>query len=204
MFSHNLGEVIVVFVAIAAGMPLPLLPLQILWMNVVTDIFPAFAVALEPPLPRRMREPPRSASAILSPAFLWLIAWQGVMLAAIALAAYGWALERYGAGAHARTIALTVLVAVQMGHTFNCRSRTESAFVGLGRNPHLWGATATVVALQVTALMFMPLRRILDTTSLTYIDVAVVLLCGILPVAIVELYKRGIRPAVSIAADAKG
>jgi Ca2+-transporting ATPase len=204
MFSHNLGEVIVVFAAIVAGLPLPLLPLQILWMNVVTDIFPAFAVALEPPLPRRMREPPRSASAILSRPFLWLIAWQGVMLAAVALAAYGWALARYGAGAHARTIALTVLVAVQMGHTFNCRSRTESAFAGLARNPHLWAATATVIAFQVAALTFTPLRRILDTTPLTRLDAAVVLVCGILPVAIVELYKRAIRPPVPIASEAKG
>jgi Ca2+-transporting ATPase len=48
MFSHNLGEVLTVFVAIVAGWPLPLLPLQILWMNLVTDVFPAFALALEP------------------------------------------------------------------------------------------------------------------------------------------------------------
>ena len=49
MFSHNLGEIIVVFVPIAAGFPLPLLPLQILWVNLVTDIFPALALAVEPP-----------------------------------------------------------------------------------------------------------------------------------------------------------
>src|ERR1051326_3349810 len=60
MFSHNLGEVIVIFAAIAAGWPLPLLPLQILWMNLVTDVFPALALAVEPPSPGIMNRPPRS------------------------------------------------------------------------------------------------------------------------------------------------
>ncbi|HEV2719681.1 MAG TPA: HAD-IC family P-type ATPase, partial [Thermoanaerobaculia bacterium] len=190
MFSHNLGEVIVVFVAVFAGLPLPLLPLQILWMNVVTDIFPAFAIALEPPLQRRMREPPAGAKALLSRPFLFLIAWQAAMLAAIALAAFVWAVGRYGDGAHARTIALGALVAVQLGHTFNCRSRTASAFEGITRNPHLWFAVATVILLQTATFTVAPLMKILGTTSITRADAAVLIACGIVPIVIVELQKR--------------
>jgi Ca2+-transporting ATPase len=189
MFSHNLGEVIAVFVAVFAGLPLPLLPLQILWMNVVTDIFPAFAIALEPPQQRRMHEPPAGAKSLLSKSFLILIAWQGAMLAAIALASFVWALGRYGEGAHARTIALCALVAVQLGHTFNCRSRTASAFEGLTRNPHVWLAVATVIALQALALKFAPLMHILDTTTIARVDLAVLIACGLLPIAIVEIQK---------------
>ena len=81
MFSHNLGEVLMIFTAIAAGWPLPLLPLQILWMNLVTDVFPALALAVEPPSPEMMNQPPRSSrSTLLSKRFLLLIGWQGLML----------------------------------------------------------------------------------------------------------------------------
>ncbi|HEX6043417.1 MAG TPA: cation-transporting P-type ATPase [Pyrinomonadaceae bacterium] len=190
MFSHNLGEVLMIFTAIAAGWPLPLLPLQILWMNLVTDVFPALALALEPASPQAMRQPPRSAQAsFLSRPFLTLIAWQSAMLAALALGAYVWALQRYGPGVHARTIALFALVSVQLGHTFNCRSRIRSAFNGLFRNPFLWIAAFVVVLLQLLAVYFSPLSAILNTTQPSLTDWAVICGCGSLTIAIVELTK---------------
>ncbi|HEY7546708.1 MAG TPA: cation-translocating P-type ATPase, partial [Blastocatellia bacterium] len=132
LFSQNLGEVLTIFVAILLGWPLPLGALQILWVNLVTDVFPALALAVEPPSPNIMRNPPRSPRAeLLSRPFLLLIAWQGAMIAAITLGAFRWALDVYGPGAHAQSIALIALVSAQMGHLFNCRSRTRSAFEGL-------------------------------------------------------------------------
>jgi len=127
MFSHNLGEVLMIFTAIAAGWPLPLLPLQILWMNLVTDVFPALALAVEPGSTDLMNQPPRSSRrTFLSKPFLILIGWQAAMLAALGLGAYIWALRVYGPGSHSRTIALFTLVSVQLAHTFNCRSRTRA------------------------------------------------------------------------------
>jgi len=196
LFSHNLGEVVMVFTAIMIGLPLPLLPLQILWLNVATDIFPAFALALEPSQPHRMRGH-RQRSDLLSRPFLLLIGWQGVMLAAVALLAYGWALRTYGEGAHARTMALTALVAVQLGHTFNCRSRVASVFAGLFDNLHIWAASATVVALQVFAIAFGPLARLLGLTSLVFADLLVLGACALLPIGIVEVQKVFVRRAVS-------
>jgi Ca2+-transporting ATPase len=192
LFTHNLGEVLMVFTAILAGMPLPLLPLQILWMNVVTDIFPAFALALEPSQPQRMHGR-RAHGEIFSRAFLTLVGWQGTMLAAIALTAYVLALQLYGAGAHARTLALCALVAVQVGHTFNCRSRVTSAFTGMFENLHVWAASATVVALQILAIYFTPLARLLDLTRVTRIDLALLAICLALPIAIVEVQKMFVR-----------
>jgi Ca2+-transporting ATPase len=190
MFSHNLGEVLMIFTAIAAGWALPLLPLQILWMNLVTDVFPALALALEPASPNLMNQPPRSArTALLSKPFLVLIGWQSVMLAAIALGSYLWALQTYGPGSHARTIALFSLVSVQLGHTFNCRSKTRSAFEGLFRNRFLWIAVCMVVALQLSAVYFSPLARILDTTQPSLMDWVIICSCGLLTVTIVELVK---------------
>lgn len=194
MFSHNLGEVLVIFTAIAAGLPLPLLPLQILWMNLVTDVFPALALALEPPAKDIMSQPPRSAqTTLLSKPFLVLIGWQAAMLAAISLGAYLWALAVYGPGPHSRTIALFVLVSIQLGHTFNCRSRTRSAFDGLFKNRFLWIATLIVVLLQLCAVYISPLATVLGTVKPSLIDWIVIGSCGVLPIGIVELTKFGLR-----------
>jgi len=190
MFSHNLSEVLTVFVAILLGWPLPLLPLQILWINIVTDVFPAFALALEPPSRHIMERPPRPpGQTLLSTRFLVLIAWQGAMLAAIALAAYGYALRHYGPGDHARTIVLLALISLQLGQMFNSRSRTRSAFEGVFRNPHIWFATATVIGIQIGALQIEPLRRLLHLVPPTSSDWLLLAGCGILPVVIVETQK---------------
>jgi len=192
LFSHNLGEVLVVFTALAVGLPLPLLPLQILWMNVVTDIFPAFALALEPSQPQRMLGR-RQRGDILSRSFLLLVGWQGAILAAIALGAYIWALDVYGDGAHARSVALSALIAVQLGHTFNCRSRIASALSGLFDNLHIWAATATVVALHAFAIAFVPLARLLGLTRLSAADLVVIATCALLPITVVEIHKVFVR-----------
>ena len=190
MFSHNLGEVLMIFTAIAAGWPLPLLPLQILWMNLVTDVFPALALAVEPAAKDIMQQPPRSSRAtLLSKPFLVLIGWQAVMLAAIALGAYLWALEVYGPGAHSRTIALFALISVELGHTFNCRSRTHSAFEGLFRNPFLWLAVVIVVILQLCAVYLAPLAAVLGTVKPSTTDWLVIGSCGLLAIGLVELTK---------------
>lgn len=194
MFSHNLGEVLVIFVAIAMGWPLPLLPLQILWMNLVTDVFPALALAMEPASKGIMNQPPRSSrTTFLSKPFLLLIGWQSAMLGAIGLSAYIWALEVYGPGAHSRTIALFALVSVQLGHTFNCRSRTRSAFDGLFSNPFIWIAAAFVVSLQLLAVYFSPLAAVLGTVRPSATDWFVVSGCALLVIGIVEVTKFTFR-----------
>ena len=130
---------------------------------------------------------------LLSRPFLVLIAWQAGMLAALSLSAYLWALQVYGPGAHSRTIALFALVAVQLGHMFNCRSRSRSAFDGLFRNPFIWLATLIVVLLQVLAVYFAPLSRVLGTVNPSAMDWIVVCGCGLLAVGIVEMAKLVFR-----------
>jgi len=194
MFSKNLGEVLTIFPAIALGWPLPLLPLQILWINLVTDVFPGLALALEPTAPGVMQHRPLSqSSGFLSRRFLVLIGWQGAMLAAINLAAYAWALERYGAGAHARTIALLVLVSGQLGHLFNCRSRINSAFEGVTRNPYIWLAAGSMIGLQLLAVYFAPLARVLGVVPPNAADGVVIAIAAVVPVVIVEVTKAFAR-----------
>jgi Ca2+-transporting ATPase len=194
MFSHNLGEVLVIFTAIAAGWPLPLLPLQILWMNLVTDVFPALALAVEPASKDIMKQPPRSSqTTLLSKPFLILIGWQAAMLATIVLVVYMWALETYGPGPHSRTIALFALVSVQLGHMFNCRSRTRSATDGIFANPFLWIASLIVVILQLFAVYLSPLAAVLGTVKPSATDWIVICSCGLLTIGIVEVAKFGLR-----------
>jgi Ca2+-transporting ATPase len=194
MFSKNLGEVLTIFPAIALGWPLPLLPLQILWINLVTDVFPGLALALEPTAPGVMQHRPHSqSSGFLSRRFLALIGWQGAMLAAINLAAYAWALDRYGAGAHARTMALLVLVSGQLGHLFNCRSRINSAFEGVTRNPYIWMAAGSMIGLQLLAVYFAPLARVLDVVPPNGADCAVIAIAAVVPIVIVEVTKAFAR-----------
>lgn len=190
MFSHNLAEVLVIFLSIAAGWPLPLMPLQILWVNLVTDVFPALALAVEPAAPDVMRRPPRTPkSSLLSGGLVLLITWQAVLLAAIVLSVYAWAIDAYGAGAHARTLALMSIIGVQLGHMFNCRSRTRSAFEGLLRNPFIWVSTGIVIVLQLVAVYVPPIAQALNTTRLTSTDWLLAGACVIAPVLFVELTK---------------
>ena len=98
LFSCNLAEVLVLLIAGAVGLPSPLLPLQILWLNLVTDTFPALALALEPAEPGIMRRPPRDPErAILSRAFLRSIGFYAALITAVTLAAFLLALGGHGA-----------------------------------------------------------------------------------------------------------
>ncbi len=190
LFSDNLGEVLFIFGAIMIGLPLPLLPLQILWVNLVTDVFPALALAVEPAAPEIMeRRPHPPGEVLLSRRFLFLIFWKGATYASIVLAAYLWALDTYGVGTHARSVALFCLIGVQIGNLFNCRSRSRSAFVRFFSNPYIFAAVGISVGLQALAIYFTPLARILETTVPNAIDYAVIGASVILPIIIVEITK---------------
>ncbi len=194
LLSANLAEVIFIFLSITLGLPLPLFPLQILWINLLTDIFPALALALEPPSAEIMKSPPRrTESAMISGSFFLLIGWQGLMLALICLGYYLLALDKYGPGDHARTVALFTVIGVQIGHVFNCRSRIRSAFAGLFVNRHIWLAILLVTMFQLMAAYLDPLPKLLHTELLELTDLAAILGSMLLPILIVEVVKLLMR-----------
>ena len=195
LFSCNLAEVVTVFAAIMLGWPLPLGVMQILWLNLVTDIFPAMALALEPSAPDVMNRPPRDPKEpLMTPRFGGLIIWQGLLLAGCTLAAFAVGMQWHGSdGAglrHAVTIAFMTLALAQVFHAFNTRSKTRSAFsVGLFTNPWLWAATALCIGLQIAAVNVPLLQTILQTVPLTGADWALVAAASLTPVVVVELVK---------------
>lgn len=212
LFSCNLGEILTVSLAIMIGWPLPLGVLQILWLNLVTDIFPAMALALEPSAPDVMDRPPRDpAQPLMTPGFGWLIAWQGTLLAGCTLATFAVGMRWYGASGdglrHAGTLAFMTLALAQTFHAFNARSRTRSAFTSrLFTNAWLWGATLVCVGLQIAAVTVPFLRGVLRTTALTLADWALVGAASLVPVLVVELVKAARRggSAGSTAATTRG
>lgn len=140
--------------------------------------------------PDIMKQPPRSpGESMLSREFFLLIGWQGVVLALITLVLYGWALEVYGPGDHARIIALFSLISAQIGHLFNCRSRTRSAFRGIFRNPFLWLSIMVVMVLQLLAIYLKPLAEVLRTARINMADLWVIVVSFVAPIVVVEIVK---------------
>ncbi|HSN04365.1 MAG TPA: cation-translocating P-type ATPase [Nitrospira sp.] len=152
LLSCNLSEILVMLVATLAGFPLPLLPVQILWINLVTDGLPALALAVDPAVPDVMRRRPLDPQApVLERSRLLLMGVQGGLLAFVAVCAF--VLSVYVERApleQARTLTFVVMVLAQLFHAFACRSRTHSIFtLGLFTNRSLILAVGVSIALQV-------------------------------------------------------
>ena len=195
LLSCNFSEILTVFMALMIGWPLPLVALQILWLNLITDIFPAFALALEPSSPDAMHRAPRDPQEpLLTRGFVGLIAWQGVLLAAVTLAAFGIGLYWHGTEGEglrrATTMAFMTLALAQVFHAFDARSQNRSLFTRrLFTNGWLWGAVAICLLLQAAAVYLPLFQKVLHTVPPTTLEWAVIASCSLLPVAVVELVK---------------
>jgi len=195
LLSCNISEILTVFLALMIGWPLPLVALQILWLNLVTDVFPAFALALEPSTPDVMTRPPRDPKkSLLTLRFAGLIAWQGLLLTGVTLLAFGIGLRWYGTGdeglRQATTMAFMTLALAQVFHTFNARSQSRSVFTSrLFTNSWLWVAVGICVILQVAAVYLPLFQQVLHTVIPTVSDWGVIGACSLMPVAVVELVK---------------
>ena len=194
LFSCNISEVLTVFLAIVLGWPLPLAPLQILWLNIVTDIFPAMALALEPSRPGVMRRPPRDPKErLLNRRFGGLIAWQGGLLAAVTLSAFAIGMAWYGTGEglrHAVTLSFMTLALAQVLHAFSVRSTTQSIFTRrFFGNLWLLAAVTVCVLLQLAAVYVPVLQRALQTVPLTGTEWLLVAALSLLPLVVIEVVK---------------
>ena len=192
LLSTNMSEIMVMFVAIGAGLGQPLNTMQLLWINLISDIFPGLALALEPPEPDVLTRPPRQQDEeILTTADLKKIMLQSAMLSSGALAAYGYGVVRYGLGAQAGTLAFLSLSSGQLLHALSCRSTERTLFGGnpLPPNRHLTGALAGSFAVQGLAVAMPGLRNLLGNTAINIADGAVIAGTSVLPVIVNELAK---------------
>ena len=192
LLSCNLSEVLVMLFAALLGLPLPLLPIQILWMNLVTDGIPALALAVDPKAPDLMKRPPRRPEArLLDGGRLLAIGGEGLMLGLIALGAFSYSL--YGLHQEldqARTVAFTVMVVAQLVHVFNCRSERLSLFqLGVGTNRALVWAFVLSLVVQVAVLTVPAVATIFKVAPLPIEDWALMGAMGLLPFLIMEAIK---------------
>jgi len=194
LFSCNVSEIVVVFAAIMLGWPLPLAPLQILWLNLVTDVFPAMALALEPSAPDAMEHPPRDPrQPLVNRRFAVVIGWQGLLLAGVTLTAFFVGMRWYGTEGEglrrATTMGFMTLALAQVFHAFNARSQRRSALSRPFANGWLWAAVLACLILQLAAVYWPLLQTLLRTVPLASAELAVVATAALAPIGVVEIVK---------------
>ena len=171
--TSNAGEVWVMVLGPLLGMPLPLLPLQILWINLVTDGLPGLALAVERAERNTMQRPPYPPGEhVFGRGMVRDIAWIGLLMGVVSLAMGYWYWAYRGADAsHWRTIVFTVLTLSQMGNAMSIRSSRDSLFrIGVFSNRALIGAITLTFVLQMLVIYWPTLQQIFKTTPLSILE----------------------------------
>jgi len=169
LLSCNIGEVLTMFLGIIMGMPIILLPVQILLVNLVTDGLPAIALGLEPPESDIMhRAPRRSDEGFFSGGLMWKIIFRGIFIGLSTLASFSIVMHMGGTIEAGRTAALITLVVSQLIHVFECKSESRSIFrIDPFSNVKLLLAVIVSAAALAAAIMLPQLRVVFETVSLT-------------------------------------
>jgi P-type Ca2+ transporter type 2C len=168
LFSFHFAVVLVVTAGMVLGLAPPLAGLMVLWNNLIIDVIPSFALALEPGKDDAMAQGPRpKGESVLGAGTVQRILIQGALVAAVGITTYLITLRGYDFEvAEAQTATFVALTAAQLLAIFNARTDRGSGFVGAGSNPWLWGALGLTLALEALALFFPPLTRLLGLTTL--------------------------------------
>lgn len=188
LLSSNLGEILVVFLATILNWGSPLLPIHILWVNLITDTFPALALGMEPAEPDVMAIPPRDPKApVFSKPLLFRVIYQGMMVAALTLCAFLSGKSASPDTGH--TMAFAVLSFSQLVHSFNLRSNTHSIFHRGQVNRWMIPAFFAGLALQLCVFFIPFLQGLFRVTALTGGQWALVAGLSVAPVVVVEIFK---------------
>ncbi|MHB8880556.1 MAG: cation-translocating P-type ATPase [Thermodesulfovibrionales bacterium] len=187
--TSNSGEIWTIFLAPFFGLPIPLLPIHILWINLVTDGLPGLALAAEPSEKGIMERPPRHPKeSIFAHGLALHIVWVGLLMGFVSLFTQAWSIKT--GHAHWQTMVFTVLCLSQMGHVLAIRSETESLFSqGLFSNKPLLGAFALTFALQMATIYVPGLNPIFKTEPLTLAELGLTLVLSSVVFIAVEIEK---------------
>lgn len=201
LLSTNISEIMVMLTATAAGIGHPMNAMQLLWLNLVTDIFPGLALAMEPPEPDVLSQPPRSPDEpIIRTEDFQRIFFESATISASALGAYGYAISRYGIGPQASTIGFMSLTMAQLLHALSCRSEKHSIFSQkqLPQNQYLNIALGGSFALQIMAATVPGLRNLLQMAPINLADVAVIGSSALMPLLVNEATKLAMEVADNV------
>jgi Ca2+-transporting ATPase len=190
LLSCNLSEILVVGLAILSTLPLPILPLQILYLNLVTDVFPAFALAMGEGEPGVLRRPPRDPKEPI----LGRSQWTTIVLQSLALTAGTFgalAVARLGLDIDDRaviTVTFLTLAFAQLWHMFNMRSPYSNVFVNeITRNPWTWGSFALCTLLLAAPPYLPPIADVLHLTPPTFGMWSVIVALSVAPLVVTQV-----------------
>ncbi len=191
--TGNSGEIWIILLAPLMGLPIPLLPIQILWVNLVTDGLPGLALAAEPHEPGVMLRPPRPPQENLFAHGLWQhVLWVGLLIAGLCLWVQAWALST--GQAHWQTMVFTVLTLSQLAHVMAIRSESESLFrLSLGSNRPLLATVVLTFGLQLATVYVPALNPIFKTEALSGSELLLCIAMSSVVFVAVELEKLWLR-----------
>ena len=189
LISCNIGEIITIFFAILFGLTAPLCAVQLLWINLITDSFPALSLGMEPPDKNIMKRPPVSPDAGIFSGGLGLkIALEGAFIGSLALTAYAIGLNTSPASAN--TMCFAVLGLTQLFHAFNSRSDKSLFEIGFFKNRKLVISTILCAFLQAVTICVPTLNPVFNTVMLSAWEWVVVIGLSFMPIPVIELQKR--------------
>jgi len=199
MVSTNLTEIEVMLIGIAAGWGQPMNPMQLLWINLVTDIFPGLALAMEPPEPGVMSRKPRDPNeAIIAGNDLKRMLFESGTIGLGVMGAYYGGMRRYGIGPAAATLAFNTLTMSELAHAYSARSHYRNVFGGIKLPPNkaLLAAVGGMTVLQAIVSVVPGARRMLGTTPLALVDIAIIAAGVLGPLVVNEATKPKAPPKV--------
>ena len=189
LIATNIGEIVTIFVGLILGIKSPLLAIQLLWINLVTDSLPAIALGLEKEEENIMNRLPRSPKkSLFSDGLWWKIIIEGCMLGMFTLLAFSIGNKLYSIEV-GRTMAFLSLGMLELVHSFNVKSEESIFKVGIFENKYLIGALILGVILQVGVVLIKPLAEIFNLVQLNGIQWIYTILIAITPIPIMELQK---------------
>jgi magnesium-transporting ATPase (P-type) len=191
----NLGEGLVILAAVLAGATLPILPVQILWINMTTAVLLGLTLAFEPKEPGIMSRPPRDpGQPILTGVLIQRLGLVGALLLGAAFGLFEWALAQTGDHDQARTLAVNVFVLVETAYLFNCRSLTLSPLaLGLASNPWLFLGAGLMLGLQILFTYWGPMNWMFHSAPISgraWLGAAAAALACYLVVELEKLLRR--------------
>lgn len=192
LLSCNIGEILTILVATVCRFPqMPLTPVQLLWLNLVTDSLPALALGMEPVEEDVMEQAPRDAEEkLFSRRFSLRLCWQGLMVGGLTLLAYGLGLRYFGGPQAANTMAFATLTLSQLCHAFDVRSESHSLFhIGFFTNSAMNKAFLVGLALQLAVLVIPPIQAIFGVVDLTRNAWLAVIALALAPLLVCESTK---------------
>ncbi|MEX1301425.1 MAG: cation-transporting P-type ATPase, partial [Desulfotignum sp.] len=194
LLSGNVGAILIVGLAMLFGTILPLLPLQILYLNMISDVFPALALGVGKGEPSVMDRPPRPSGEPVVTRAIWMtILGYGVLIAGTALAGFWISLEKMSLpGERAVTMTFLILAFTRTWHVFNMRDAGSGViFNDVTRNPFVWGAVILSIVLLVFAVYFPPLSQVLTMVVPTPFQWLFILGMSLIPLVVVQILKKG-------------